>query len=121
MAHELSHYYLHKEQILKAKFSSIEEWIDFRQNIPEEDINWFESQADEFAGSLLVPKNVLISLLEKERSKIEKYINSTDCEESHEHAINAVSLLLCGKFEVSHKVIETRIRKEKLWHELGFI
>jgi hypothetical protein len=120
LAHELGHFYLHKEQIKKARFSSVKEWIKFRQSISEEDISWFESQADEFAGSLLVPKNKLIELLEAERNKIEKYITTSNSEESQERAITALSQVLCGKFQVSFHVIETRIRKEKLWKELGF-
>jgi hypothetical protein len=120
LAHELGHFYLHKDQIIKAHFSSIDEWIEFRQSIPEEDISWFEKQADEFAGSLLVPSNMLRGFLEDKRSKITKYINETNSDEAHERAIDAISMTLCAEFGVSHNVIETRIRKEKLWDELGF-
>ena len=119
LAHELGHYYLHKKQIKEAKFSSIEEWTKVLQNTSYEDSNWFERQADEFAGSFLIPINTLIKLIEGKRNKIEQFLKESNSEEFHEKAIYGISINLCRKFNVSHQVIETRINREKIWDNLG--
>lgn len=120
LAHELGHYYLHKKQIKETKFSSIEEWIKVLQNTSDQDSIWFERQADEFAGSFLVPINTLVKLIEDERNKIELFLKKSKSEELHEKAIYGISINLCRKFYVSYQVIETRINQEKIWDELGF-
>lgn len=120
LAHELGHYYLHRDQIMKARFSSVSEWIKFIQSVPDEDLSWFERQADEFAGSFLVPTDVLVKLLIANNDRIKKYLEISTSDEAQDRAINAISLILCSDFIVSHNVIETRIRREKLWEKLGF-
>ncbi len=52
LAHELGHFFLHP--MLKPELSNIEDWIHFQKNIDDESFGWFESQANEFAGRLLV-------------------------------------------------------------------
>jgi len=54
-AHELGHFFLHKELYLKFGISSPKEWKDFVLNVPENEYRNFEWQANEFAGRLLVP------------------------------------------------------------------
>jgi len=64
-AHELGHFFLHKELYLKFGISSPEEWKDFILNVPENEYKSFEWQANEFAGRLLVPYQQLEAEVEK--------------------------------------------------------
>lgn len=119
LAHEVAHYILHEDIIEKYQFRTIEDWIHFREEMSEEDLNWFEQQAYEFAGRLLVPKERLITALEEQREKIETY-KSHVSNENDERLIDAISKVICDKFRVSSNVIYRRIRSEKLWDELKF-
>ena len=62
-AHELGHYYLHEHY---RSFKRIEDWIAFQNDVSSSDLNWFEAQADEFAGRLLVPLDMLKECVEEE-------------------------------------------------------
>lgn len=119
LAHEVAHYILHEDIIKKSQFRTIEDWIHFREEMSEEDLNWFEQQAYEFAGRLLVPKEHLIKALEEQQEKIEAY-KSLVTNDNDERLIDAISKVICDKFRVSPTVIYKRIRSEKLWDELKF-
>jgi len=119
LAHEVSHYILHEDIIKNSEFRTIEDWIHFREEMSEEDLNWFEQQAYEFAGRLLVPKEHLIKALEEQQEKIEAY-KSLVTNDNDERLIDAISKVICDKFGVSSNVIYRRIRSEKLWDELKF-
>jgi len=119
LAHEVAHYILHEEIIKKSQFRTIEDWIHFREEMSEEDLNWFEQQAYEFAGRLLIPKEHLIKALEEQREKIETF-KSLVSNDNDERIIDTISNVICGKFGVSSNVIYRRIRSEKLWDELKF-
>ena len=111
-AHEIGHLILHENEIKKTTFSTPEDWIHFRQDFLEDDLNWFESQSNEFAGRLLVPKEKLIEEIQVFQAKIKKFrILAGDEEES---LIDAISGMICNKFKVSRGVIQRRIRIEKL-------
>ncbi|MDO8786348.1 MAG: ImmA/IrrE family metallo-endopeptidase [Syntrophales bacterium] len=55
-AHELGHFFLHKDVFSKFDLVSIEDWKCFILNVPENEYRNFEWQANEFAGRLLVPR-----------------------------------------------------------------
>jgi hypothetical protein len=78
----------------------------------QEDLYWFESQADWFAGQLLAPAGQLekkcVDLLEANRSEFSHYDNLPY--EFWSYASNA----LADVFEVSPAVVEIRIRKLSL-------
>lgn len=117
MAHEVGHLFLHKTNIEQAPFSNESEWIKFRTNLHEEDNSWFERQANEFAGRLLVPKKRLCEELEKNRSKIEKYKNIAG-DDSDDNLKDAISRVICSVFAVSSQVIYRRINTERVWEDL---
>ncbi|MCK4346885.1 MAG: ImmA/IrrE family metallo-endopeptidase [Bacteroidales bacterium] len=119
LAHEVAHYILHEEIIKKSQFRTIEDWIHFREEMSEEDLNWFEQQAYEFSGRLLIPKEHLIKALEEQREKIETF-KSLVSNDNDERIIDTISNVICDKFGVSSNVIYRRIRSEKLWDELKF-
>jgi Zn-dependent peptidase ImmA (M78 family) len=55
MAHEISHIFLHAELYPKQRFNDLDEYIRFHRSKSEKAHRWFEYQANNFAGNLLVP------------------------------------------------------------------
>jgi len=117
LAHEVGHYVLHSKEIQESEYRTTSEWSKMREEMDEEDLNWFEQQAYEFAGRLLVPRNRLIEALEDLREKIEKY--KTSYPDSNYEIKEAIARVICGQFQVSPDVMERRIRKENVWEELN--
>jgi Zn-dependent peptidase ImmA (M78 family) len=113
-AHELGHLILHKEEIQRCEFRTETEWKRFREDMSEDDLFWFEQQAYEFAGRLLVPKKCLVEELENQRNKIDQFRALAESDDE-ELLIRAVSRIICDKFEVSDSVIFRRIKYEKIW------
>ena len=115
IAHEIGHYILHRSTIDSQKFDDENDWIRFRMGINDETLGWFETQASEFAGRLLVPLDPLIEdfklnrqvVLRKHSSWNSKKINDDDL-------FSMVAPLICSKFDVSSEVIERRLRKENI-------
>ncbi len=60
LAHEIGHLALHRDLFDEYPINSIEEWKYFITGIPEEQYKYIEYQANEFAGRLLIPRNVLV-------------------------------------------------------------
>lgn len=91
---------------------------DYIREKAEDDLFWFEQQAYEFAGRLLVPKNHLIKELEKQRNKIDQFRALAESDDD-ELLIRAISRIICDKFDVSDSVIFRRIKNEKIWQDLN--
>lgn len=119
IAHELGHYYLHREQIDSLEFKTLEEWIKFRMTLPPETTGWFEYQANEFAGCLLVPLDSLIEHTRNARSSVLKSLSWNSNPISREQLINMVAPLICGHFNVSSEVIEKRLHNDIAFLHLG--
>jgi Zn-dependent peptidase ImmA (M78 family) len=113
-AHEVGHLILHKKEINECDFRTPEDWIHFREDFLEDDLNWFEQQAHEFAGRLLVPKDELKKEIHKFRAGINKVKSRVD----EEDLIEAISRRISDRFKVSYHVIQKRIRKDNIWKEL---
>lgn len=115
-AHELGHFVLHREIISAIRFESVEEWKRFILGVPERDYGYFEWQANEFAGRLLVPRVELKKEIEKAYKAIRE---SPDLirylERESDAVLSRVSPMLRKPFGVSTDVIETRARREGLW------
>ena len=73
VAHEIAHIVLHKDLLSSFQYSDINEWIETIDSIPEDEYNWVEQQAYEFAGRLLVPLEKLEISLTEIQSKIELF------------------------------------------------
>ena len=111
-AHEVGHYVLHKEEIEGCTFRTEKEWIKFREDMSEDDLFWFEQQAYEFAGRLLVPVKQLKIELQSHIEKIRIYADSYG-KNGEDILIRALSRVISNKFQVSEGVIQRRIRNEK--------
>lgn len=120
IAHETGHYVLHRNTIDSQKFTSEEEWIKFRLAINDDTLGWFETQASEFAGRLLVPLDKLVEEFKSNRQKILKKFTSWDSPRLNDDDLfSMVAPLICGKFDVSPEVIEKRLRKENIMSLMG--
>lgn len=122
-AHESGHFWLHIDRIKAVKdefnLDSPRDWIEFRANIPEDDLGWFEWQAYEFAGRLLVPRNRLIQELNSCSDKVSAFRNvfpNGDDEQLIDYLAGAINQV----FRVAEKTIVKRIRHEKIWNLLSF-
>jgi len=114
-AHELGHFFLHREIISAVQLDSVDEWKEFIDRAPDKDYRGFEWQANEFAGRLLVPRIELKAEIDKVCITILESDLIHDLKREPEAVLSRVSPLLCKPFGVSTEVIETRARREELW------
>ncbi len=115
LAHELGHYFLHKDVYSGLPLLSIEDWKDFMLNVPEAEYGNFEWQANEFAGRFLVPYDKLKFKVEE---SLEMIRNSGLIEYLHQDpdaVLSRVSPFLRKTFGVSEQVIVFRVKREDLW------
>jgi Zn-dependent peptidase ImmA (M78 family) len=119
IAHELGHHQLHYDQIFNLNFNSVEEWIEFRIGMKSEKVSWFEYQAYEFAGRLLVPLDHLVDSTMKARKDVLKGSSWNDKPLSKEELITLVAPKICEKFKVSTGVIERRLEYDQALLLLG--
>ena len=128
LAHEIGHLILHSEQYKNLNFASEKEFIEFQQSVDEESLEWFEKQANEFAGRLLVPIDNLRELIAAEEEYCKQFterLRNGDEEISEKEiesfVIDALASRIYKKFEVSKEVVKRRIRTENLKSEFAFI
>ena len=120
IAHEIGHVILHREIIDNIKFKSDEDWKKFRMSLKDDSNNWFESQAHEFAGRLLVPVDPLVVEYRKRRGIIlnsNSGWNSKKIGEDQLFSIAASSI--APIFDVSDQVIEKRLIRENVKGFMG--
>jgi hypothetical protein len=75
-AHEIGHFVLHKYIYQEFCIDTPEEYYDFVMNFPEPEYRSFEWQANEFAGSLLVPRTRLLEEIAQCKCKIRPTSNT---------------------------------------------
>ncbi len=108
IAHELGHFVLHGGVYKGVNFESVDEWIAFLQAIDAKVHFWLEYQAGEFAGRLLVPIDILIGELERQKATLE--LIEPLSRQDVDYLANAIS----RRFTVSPDVIRIRLDREKL-------
>lgn len=111
LAHEVGHLVLHSDQISQCTFDNAIEWVKLRLEINEEDLGWFEWQAYEFGGRLLVPHELLKEEIDKNISKIAEY-KKVFGNNNIEGLIDNLSFGISRTFGVSKNVISRRIKHE---------
>lgn len=111
-AHEVGHYILHKKELQLCRFRTPGEWKRFRDDFDEEGLYWFEQQAYEFAGRLLVPLETLKKEIGGLGQKIKEYRGLGGGNE--DKITHAVARSICRKFLVSEEVVARRIKSEKI-------
>lgn len=114
-AHELAHLFLHKEIYEQFEIHDSKAWKEFILNIPEREYKFFEYQANEFAGRVLIPRERLIVELEECLNMIKEAGLLDFLASDSAFVLASISPKLCKPFGVSDQVIEIRVDREELW------
>jgi hypothetical protein len=112
-AHEVGHFVLHKHIYSTFNVESPEEYLEFVMDFPEEEYRSFEWQANEFAGSLLVPRDRLFEEIDRCRGIMEEVGLAKMWDDNREQVLVRMSPTLSRAFGVSDDVIERRISAER--------
>ncbi len=113
--HELGHFFLHKNIYPSFSITNSSAWKEFMLHIPDREYGFFEYQANEFAGRILVPRERLISELEICLHKTQE-AGLIDLVNTDPGAVlSSISPTLCRQFGVSDQVVERRVERENLW------
>jgi Zn-dependent peptidase ImmA (M78 family) len=115
LAHELGHYFLHRDIYKSLSLDTPEEWKEFILNVAEDEYENFEWQANEFAGRFLVPYDHL-KLKVRESLEIIRQLDLIKyLQQDPDAVLSRVSPFLRKPFGVSEQVIAIRVRRENLW------
>ena len=114
-AHELGHFFLHKDFYAMIVFESAEEWKEILLSLPDTEYRYFEYQANEFAGRLLVPREDLVHEIENALKLLELNNMPAYLKADPNAVLSLISTQLSRPFGVSTDVIERRVEREKLW------
>ena len=110
LAHELGHVVLHEQEIRANSFRSVEDfrkWAGNRANHRSA-----EYQADEFAGRLLVPIDVLTDVYDRECARLDSvHAGWRKLEDARRRLARAIA----PRLGVNGQVIETRFDREEIW------
>jgi hypothetical protein len=113
VAHELGHYLLHRNIIVKLRSTTFEEWTEIQSNIPQAIWSRAEYQAYEFAGRLLVPPGALIEELNKLKPLIEKAKKDLP-DLTPDDVKEYIATKVARAFHVSYDVIMRRLDAEAI-------
>lgn len=117
LAHELAHRILHSELMNAVEFNDVSSWKSALHAIPDRDYSFVESQANNFAGMVLVPSALLQPKFD---AAIELVRQSGLDPIDHRDAVTEyVATHLANSFTVSTAVIHRRIQKDNLWDALA--
>ncbi len=109
-AHELGHRVLHADIIQESTFKSLDDFKRWAGS--PENYRRAEYQADEFAGRLLVPIDILKAEYDRYQVEAEKFDpNWQEIEGIREHMAKKIA----PRFGVNHQVIEVRFDHESIW------
>ena len=115
LAHEIGHFFLHKDIYALFAIKDPAEWKEFMENIPDREYSFFEYQANEFAGRALVPRDRLVSEIEICLQKVQETGLNDYLRKDPDAVLSGISATLCKPFGVSDQVIERRVEREGLW------
>lgn len=111
VAHELAHYFLHRDLPKTEDFSSLANFGQWATSYGGEKYK-IEQEANEFAGRLLVPEKRLRAYFDSFAAKIESdlpnFIRSGQIRYNFSEKI-------ASKFGVNPQVIEVRLDRESIW------
>ena len=113
LAHEIGHMLLHGYLYSKFKFKTIDEWRVFFGQMPFQDQEIVEWQADEFAGLVLVPRAVLKDAFKKVFKETEDLLKIA-YKNKPELVTDILVRSLAVKFAVSEYVIKKRFERDGL-------
>lgn len=113
IAHELGHLFLHREYFLAADIRTTDHMLDWLNEHDGRKYD-YEREANEFAGRLLVPVNVLKECFEKMLPVMDKNYGRHAWISSSDLRIKTAEQI-APKFGVHPTAIETRFDREGIW------
>jgi len=114
MAHEISHIILHAELYPKQRFNDLDDYINFHRSKSDKAHKWFEYQANNFAGNLLVPALELRRFFDEQRLAYLKNHDPVITVRSAEYLKRVIADAAMEYFGVSENVISRRISDEHI-------
>jgi Zn-dependent peptidase ImmA (M78 family) len=112
LAHEIGHYTLHESFYENLPFETSDEYVKWRMSIPPEEMSWFETHGDWFAGQVLLPTNRLEEICSKVAKKYRNIFSKF--ETIPDDIWSYISNEIARHFEVNPPVAEIRIKKENI-------
>lgn len=106
LAHEVGHIVLHAKLFKEHPFRTADEWKHFVHTFPSQEFGLLESQANCFAGLVLVPRDAFEKAL---RENIPK-VKLPKLPQEKVFAKDLVIEMVADYFDVSDEVIERRLR-----------
>jgi len=113
LAHEIGHMLLHGYLYSKFEFNTIDEWTAAIRQMPFQDQEIVEWQADEFAGLVLVPRAVLKDEFKKALKETEALLKIS-YKNKPELVTGILVRSLAVKFVVSEYVMKIRFERDGL-------
>lgn len=111
VAHELAHYFLHREVPQAAHFSSLPDFARWTENYGGRKYT-IEQEANEFAGRLLVPEARLQALFDEFAVEAERLLpNFTQSGSLRDKFAERVA----PRFGVNSQVIAIRLDRDDIW------
>ena len=111
LAHELAHKELHGDLYSQFQFRTLAEWQRFVHAIGESLHERLESEADEFAGLILVPKESLQAQLQTSLKRAQS--RGVNISTLSDVLLEYVAEELAQDFDVSSQVVKIRLTREK--------
>jgi len=121
LAHEIGHMILHEDIYKELHFDSFADWKSRVPNqFDDQQYGYFESQANSFAGLILVPAPVLKNTFPKAWEKTKQLLVPYKIPVNADSPVTRryVASLLADEFDVSPDTVEIRLEREKIWGNL---
>ncbi len=119
IAHEIGHYVLHEECYAELQFSNPSEYVSWRLSVSPNEIDWFENQANWFAGCVLVPPTHLKTLCLTVIKETAHRLIDRGFRTLPESYWSYAAIQIADRFGVSSMVVDKQITKENIAADIG--
>ncbi len=113
LAHEIGHVVLHPKIWENTSLSAIGEWKTAMVSIDPTEYGFLEYHANQFAGLVLVPPEILRQSVERELERLKEKGQSA-AQFDVDLLTSSIAVPIATEFEVSRAVIVRRINDDKL-------
>lgn len=103
-AHEIGHFILHQNIYNYFNIQELEDFYRFIEEIPGDQYSYLETQANKFAGYLLIPRDVLKTKMEKELQHVREKIDIDIVDKNM--LLSFIANKLSKEFGVSEETME---------------